>query len=89
MTLKSIEQRPHEKVEIYYECIFKLVNSLQDKAKDSLLVTFQLVCNPTYMSPQHWPNVTTSSNKKKLMSIVKKTWAMSKIIGKSWNLPTN
>jgi hypothetical protein len=40
MALKSIEQGPYEKVEVYYEHILKLANSLQDKAKDSLLVTF-------------------------------------------------
>jgi hypothetical protein len=40
MALKSIEQGPHEKLEVYYERIFKLAKNLQDKVKDNLLVTF-------------------------------------------------
>ncbi len=40
MALKSIEQGPHEKLEVYYERIFKLPKNLQDKIKDSLLITF-------------------------------------------------
>lgn len=49
MALKSIEQGPHEKLEVYYECVFKLANNLQDKVKDSLLVTFFLVGLQPYL----------------------------------------
>jgi hypothetical protein len=45
MALKSIEQGPYEKVEVYYEHILKLANSLQDKAKDSLFVTLFACCH--------------------------------------------
>ncbi len=38
MTFRIIKQGATKKVEVYYEQILKLVNCLQDKADDSLLI---------------------------------------------------
>lgn len=40
MAFKVIKQGNDEKVEVYYEQIFKLTNYLQHKVDDNLLTTF-------------------------------------------------
>lgn len=40
MALRVIKQALDEKVQVYYECILKLANCLNQKANDSLPTTF-------------------------------------------------